>query len=161
MFQKPDTEMQTNSIQPLRFSSEVCDGAGEAGGCVLGGPWRLTEPCDATVGGATWLDQAQETAARTNQNAGPHRRKVGQQSAAPASQEGGGGGGDRIAHRKRKCPQGPERKRRCKERHGTADSKGQSREDSHHRLQEHLITLIRSTDKATTFRTYLSNMFTK
>lgn len=34
----------------------------------------MTEPCDVTVGGATWLDQAQETAARTNQNAGPHRR---------------------------------------------------------------------------------------
>lgn len=32
---------------------------------MLGGPWRLTEPCDVTVGGATWLDQAQETAART------------------------------------------------------------------------------------------------
>lgn len=49
----------------------------------------MTEPCDATVGGATWLDQAQETAARTNQNAGPHRRKVGQQRAAPISQGGG------------------------------------------------------------------------
>ena len=48
---------------------------------MLGGPWRLTEPCDVTVGGATWLDQAQETAARTNQNAGPHRRKAGQQRA--------------------------------------------------------------------------------
>lgn len=47
----------------------------KAGGCVLGGPWRLTEPCDVTVGGATWLDQAQETAARKNQSAGPHRRR--------------------------------------------------------------------------------------
>ncbi len=56
---------------------------------MLGGPWRLTEPCDVTVGGATWLDQAQETAARTNQNAGPHRRKVGQQRAAPISQGAG------------------------------------------------------------------------
>lgn len=52
------------------------------------GPWRLTEPCEVTTGGATWLDQAQETAARTNQNAGPHRRKAGQQRAAPISQEG-------------------------------------------------------------------------
>lgn len=49
----------------------------------------MTEPCDVTVGGATWLDQAQETAARTNQNAGPHRRKVGQQRAAPISQGSG------------------------------------------------------------------------
>lgn len=56
---------------------------------MLGGPWRLTEPCDVTIGGATWLDQAQETAARTNQNADPHRRKVGQQRAAPISQAGG------------------------------------------------------------------------
>lgn len=59
------------------FCSKACDWLGEAGGRVLGGPWRLTEPCDVTIGGATWLDQAQETAARTNQNAGPHRRKVG------------------------------------------------------------------------------------
>lgn len=89
---------------------------------MLGGPWRLTEPCDVTVGGATWLDQAQETAARTNQNAGPHRRKVGQQRAAP-NQSGGGRGPFRIgeatdscrstqegdgtrelAHQQRKCP---------------------------------------------------------
>lgn len=35
----------------------------------------MTEPCDVTVGGATWLDQAQETAARKNQSAGPHRRR--------------------------------------------------------------------------------------
>lgn len=35
----------------------------------------MTEPCDATAGGATWLDQAQETAARANQSAGPHRRQ--------------------------------------------------------------------------------------
>lgn len=67
------------------FCSKACDWLGEAGGCVLGGPWRLTEPCDVTIGGATWLDQAQETAARTNQNAGPHRRKAGQQTAAPVS----------------------------------------------------------------------------
>lgn len=72
----------------------VRDWLGEAGGCVLGGPWRLTEPCDVTIGGATWLDQAQETAARTNQYAGPHRRKAGQERTAPtecgsAQEEGG------------------------------------------------------------------------
>lgn len=58
----------------------------------------MTEPCDVTVGGATWLDQAQETAARTNQNAGPHRRKVGQQRAAPISQ-GEGRAGSRQQRR--------------------------------------------------------------
>lgn len=59
---------------------------------MLSGPWRLTEPCDVTIGGATWLDQAQETAARANQNAGPHRKKTGQQRAAPISQGLGRGG---------------------------------------------------------------------
>ena len=68
------------------FCSKVCDWLGQAGRCVLRGPWRLTEPCDVTIGGATWLDQAQETAARANQNAGPHRKKAGQQRAAPISQ---------------------------------------------------------------------------
>lgn len=59
---------------------------------MLSGPWRLTEPCDVTIGGATWLDQAQETAARANQNAGPHRKKTGQQGAAPISMGVGWGG---------------------------------------------------------------------
>lgn len=70
----------------LNFCSMAFDWLGDAVGRVPGGPWRLTEPCDVTIGGATWLDQAQETAARTNQNAGPHRRKAGQQRAAPVSQ---------------------------------------------------------------------------
>lgn len=73
----------------------MCDWLGGAGGCVLSGPWRLTEPCDVTIGGATWLDQAQETAARTNQNAGPHRKKAGQQRATPISQ-GWGAGSKRV-----------------------------------------------------------------
>lgn len=68
----------------------MCDWLGGAGGCVLSGPWRLTEPCDVTIGGATWLDQAQETATRANQNAGPHRKKTGQQRAAPIRMGVGG-----------------------------------------------------------------------
>lgn len=58
---------------------------------MLGGPWRLTEPCDVTVGGATWLDQAQETAARTDQNAGPQQ------------EESGGRGPDRIGEATDSC----------------------------------------------------------
>lgn len=95
----------------------------EAGVYVLGGPWRLTEPCDVTVGRATWLDQAQETAARTNQNAGPHRRKMGEggggnrdldQSVRGAAYRRGNrqlqihtgrGRGQETAHQQWKCPQ--------------------------------------------------------
>lgn len=119
----------------------MCVWLGGAGGCVLSGPWRLTEPCDVTIGGATWLDQAQETAARTNQNAGPHRKKAGQQRATPISQGWGGAGSIRVGwggeggkrqlqiHTEKEQDQttvhqqqqenvhsGPERKRRCKER---------------------------------------------
>lgn len=83
VYQQLYTEKQTNRYLVLKFCSKAGDWLGEAGGRVLGGPWRLTEPCDVTIGGATWLDQAQETAARTNQNADPHRRKAGQQRAAP------------------------------------------------------------------------------
>lgn len=75
----------------------------KAGGCVLGGPWRLTEPCDVTVGGATWLDQAQETAARKNQSAGPHRKEDGgggNRRAAPINQGmGGWEGGGQLPNR--------------------------------------------------------------
>lgn len=139
----PILQRHINANRPIVFFSKMCDWLGEAGGCVLGGPWRLTEPCDVTVGGATWLDQAQETAARTNQNAGPHRRKMGQQRAAPINWGGGrfqtGQERQKTAadpHRKgmgpEDCPStakkkikrkknvhtGPERKRRCKERQG-------------------------------------------
>lgn len=122
----------------------------------------MTEPCDVTIGGATWLDQAQETAARTNQNAGPHRRKAGVRGgirelhqlsqggrqgpyrigeatdSCRSTQEGGGA-------RPKNCPPiakiihtGPERKRRCRERHGTAERKGRSKDNSHNQLQGHL-----------------------
>ncbi len=50
---------------------------------VSSGPWCLTEPCEACVGGGTWLDQAQETAApeaRVEERSGTERW-------------GGGGGG--------------------------------------------------------------------
>jgi len=90
--------MQAIKVFDAQFCSKTRDWLEEAGRCVLGGPWRLTEPCDVTIGGATWLDQAQETAARTNQNAGPHRRKAGQQRAAPIS-EGVGSTQDRRGNR--------------------------------------------------------------
>lgn len=70
----------------------MCDWLGRAGRCVLSGPWRLTEPCDVTIGGATWLDQAQETAARANQNAGPHRKKTGNREPHQSVKGGWGGG---------------------------------------------------------------------
>lgn len=44
----------------------------------------MTEPCEITVGGATWLDQAQETAAQRRQVHTGRRR--GNQRAAPISQ---------------------------------------------------------------------------
>lgn len=101
----------------------------------------MTEPCDATIGGATWLDQAQETAARTNQNAGPHRRKAGQQRAAPVSQgvrvhtgeqrqqtaadpHRKGGGTRELSTSSKHVHTAPERKRRCRERHGAAERRG-------------------------------------
>lgn len=59
---------------------------------MLSGPWRLTEPCDFTIGGATWLDQAQETAARANQNAGPQVRRRGNREPHQSVK----GGGSRI-----------------------------------------------------------------
>lgn len=58
---------------------------------MLSGPWRLTEPCDFTIGGATWLDQAQETAARANQNAGPHVRRRGNREPHQSVKGGGAG----------------------------------------------------------------------
>lgn len=67
------------------------DWLGGAGGCVLSGPWRLTEPCDFTIGGATWLDQAQETAARANQNAGPQVRRRGNREPHQSVKGGGAG----------------------------------------------------------------------
>lgn len=66
----------------------------------------MTEPCDVTIGGATWLDQAQETAARTNQNKGPHRRKVGQQRAAPISE----GSGTQTGQERQQTAADPQRK---------------------------------------------------
>lgn len=67
----------------------------KAGGRVLGGPWRLTEPCDVTVGGATWLDQAQETAARKTRvqvHTGGGRWEGQQESCANQSKGGRGEG---------------------------------------------------------------------
>lgn len=104
----------SESAPPPRSGSKACDWLGEACRRVLGGPWRLTEPCDVTIGGATWLDQAQETAARTNQNEGPHRRKAGRQRAAPVVRVEG--------VEKRQTAAGPNR-----EEAGSAEAKTQSR----------------------------------
>lgn len=73
------------------FVPGMCDWLRGAGGCVLSGPWRLTEPCDFTIGGATWLDQAQETAARANQNAGPQVRRRGNREPHQSVKGGGAG----------------------------------------------------------------------
>lgn len=65
---------------------------------MLGGPWRLTEPCDVTIGGATWLDQAQETAARTE----PECRSTQEEGGATESctnQSGAGSIQDRRGNR--------------------------------------------------------------
>lgn len=115
---------------------------------MLGGPWRLTEPCDVTVGGATWLDQAQETAARTIRmqvhtggrrgNRELHQSIKGQvpyrireaTDSCRATQEKNGT--RELPTNSKNVHTGPETERRCKERHGTADRK--EAEDRHNQV---------------------------
>lgn len=107
---------------------------------MLGGPWRLTEPCDVTIGGATWLDQAQETAARTIRmqvHTGGRRvnrelhqsirgqvpNRIGEATdSCRATQEKNGT--RELPTNSKNFHTSPETERRCKERHGTADRKG-------------------------------------